>query len=92
MADATKVCKVCGKTYPYCRSLRTAEGVFRWQDVACCQEHGSEYLAAVLKSRGQSNAALSDAPAKAIRQTRKAAPAKVEEEPVAEEKENTSNE
>lgn len=53
MPNATKICKVCGKTYPYCRSMRTVEGVYRWQDVACCPEHGSEYLTAIRISRGE---------------------------------------
>lgn len=69
MADATKVCKICGRTYPYCRSLKTADGVFRWQDVACCPEHGSEYLAAVLKSRG---IASEEEPQKTVKRTSRA--------------------
>lgn len=51
MATATKNCKVCGKEYEYCHTNRTVAGVFRWQDVACCQEHGSIYLARILESR-----------------------------------------
>ena len=53
MATATKKCKVCGNEYEYCHTNRTVAGVFRWQDVACCPQHGSEYLARVLESRGQ---------------------------------------
>lgn len=52
MATATKNCKVCGKEYEYCHTNRTVAGVFRWQDVACCPEHGSIYLARILESRG----------------------------------------
>ena len=51
MATATKICKVCGKEYPYCRTERRVAGVFRWQDVACSVEHGSIYLERVLASR-----------------------------------------
>lgn len=51
MAAATKICKVCGKEYEYCRTNRTVAGVFRYQDVACSAEHGSIYLARVIESR-----------------------------------------
>lgn len=53
MATATKVCKVCGREYPYCRTERKVAGVFRWQDVACCIEHGSIYLERVMASRAE---------------------------------------
>ncbi|MDE6150097.1 MAG: hypothetical protein K2F81_08410, partial [Ruminococcus sp.] len=43
---------VCGEQYEYCHTNRTVAGVFRWQDVACCPEHGSIYLTRVLESRG----------------------------------------
>lgn len=49
-AKSTRICKVCGIEYPYCRTARD-EGLFRWQDVACCAEHGSQYFAEVLASR-----------------------------------------
>lgn len=49
MAGATKICKVCGKEYEYCRTyLPTA---FRWQDVACCREHAMEYFAKIEEAR-----------------------------------------
>ncbi len=53
MATATKVCKVCGREYPYCKTERKVAGVFRWQDVACCAEHGNIYLERVLASRSK---------------------------------------
>lgn len=53
MATGIKHCKICGKEYPYCKTMRGVEGVFRWQDVACCPEHGQEYFAAVLEARGE---------------------------------------
>lgn len=51
MATATRKCKVCGKEYEYCHTVRRVAGVFRWQDVACCIEHGSTYLAQIEASR-----------------------------------------
>lgn len=51
MATATKVCKVCGNSYEYCHTIKRVDGVFRWQDVACCPEHGSVYLAKIEASR-----------------------------------------
>lgn len=53
MATGTRICKICGKEYECCRTLRIVEGVFRWQDVACCVEHGEQYLDKVLISRGE---------------------------------------
>ena len=50
MATGTRICKICGVEYPYCKT-EYKEGVFRYQDVACCKEHGSEYLAKVIASR-----------------------------------------
>lgn len=55
MAKGTRACKICGKEYPYCKTV-VPEGQFRWQDVACCAEHGQEYLAKVMEARGLSNA------------------------------------
>lgn len=54
MSKATKICKVCGKEYEYCHTQRTVPGVFRYQDVACCPEHGSIYLSRVIASRTDS--------------------------------------
>lgn len=43
---------MCGKEYEYCHSLgQTHDDVMRWQDVACCPEHGEEYFKAILLSR-----------------------------------------
>lgn len=44
------VCRVCGKEYDPCRTPKI-NGGFRWQDVACCSEHGAEYLDKIRKSR-----------------------------------------
>lgn len=51
MATGIKVCKICGKEYECCKTVRQVPGVFRWQDVACCVEHGQEYLNLVLAAR-----------------------------------------
>ncbi len=53
MAKGKKVCKVCGQEYEACHTLRPITGEFRWQDVACCPEHGQEYLRRIMISRGQ---------------------------------------
>lgn len=52
MAKATKKCRVCGADYEYCHTFIKNKGTYRWQDVACCPEHGSIYLERVLISRG----------------------------------------
>lgn len=53
MAKGTRVCKVCGAEYEYCRTRYRDNTIFRWQDVACCQSHGSQYFAAVLAARSK---------------------------------------
>ena len=54
MAIGTKICRICGKEYEACHTLRkNVNNEFRWQDVACCPEHGQEYLRQILESRGQ---------------------------------------
>ena len=50
MATATRICKICGTEYPYCKT-EYVPGVFRYQDVACCPAHGAEYLAQVEAAR-----------------------------------------
>jgi hypothetical protein len=55
MSTVLKKCKVCGAEYPYCKTI-VKDGVFRYQDVACCPEHGSIYLAQILESRGDASA------------------------------------
>lgn len=53
MATAIKKCRVCGKEYPACHSLRRGDTTFRWQEVACSPECGAEYLRRILVSRGE---------------------------------------
>lgn len=55
MTTATRKCKVCGREYEYCHTARHVAGIFRWQDVACSQEHGSIYLAQIMESRSKNN-------------------------------------
>ena len=52
MSDRLR-CKICGKEYEGCKSARIPHSGYRWQDVACCPEHGAMYLEAILKSRGE---------------------------------------
>lgn len=51
MATAIKKCRVCGKSYEACHTIRRVAGVFRWQEVACSPECGSIYLAEIEESR-----------------------------------------
>lgn len=52
MAKGTRICKICGKEYPYCSTMTVFDGN-RWQDVACCIEHATEYFKQVAISRGE---------------------------------------
>lgn len=51
MATAIMKCRVCGKEYEACHTLKRVAGVFRWQEVACSPECGSIYLAKIEASR-----------------------------------------
>lgn len=51
MATAIKKCRVCGKPYEACHTMRHNTDVFRWQEVACSPECGSIYLAQIEESR-----------------------------------------
>lgn len=48
---AKLICRVCGAEYEGCRTARHIAGTYRWQDVACCPEHGSIYLERIIASR-----------------------------------------
>lgn len=52
MAQRMRACKICGKEYPYCKTPNPSN-MFRYQDVACCPEHGAQYLEEILRSRGE---------------------------------------
>lgn len=49
MSKTYKFCKICGKEYEYCYTER--KGLYRWQEVACCPEHGAEYFRLVEEAR-----------------------------------------
>lgn len=49
---ATKICKICGNEYEYCHTFRR-DTIFRWQDVACCVEHGNQYFEKIAASRNE---------------------------------------
>ena len=51
MPKAIKECRVCGKKYEACRSLRNGSNVFNWREVACSPECGMIYLQRVTASR-----------------------------------------
>ena len=55
MATSTQICKVCGKEYPYCRTARP-DGLYRWDNVACCPEHAAIYFAEVEAARSGASA------------------------------------
>ena len=58
MAVATRICKICGSEYEYCRTERNVPNLNRWQDVACCVDHASEYFARVEAARAASSPTL----------------------------------
>ena len=58
MPKIERTCRVCGKKYKQCLTPNP-EGVFRWFDVACCREHGMQFLMEIQRSRGE----LPDEPA-----------------------------
>lgn len=49
----TKICRVCGKEYIPCRSIRPADATFNWRVVACSPKCGEEYFRQVAVSRGK---------------------------------------
>lgn len=51
MAQGTRVCRVCGKEYPFCKTYNPNR-IFRYQDVACCPEHGAQFLAEAMQVCG----------------------------------------
>lgn len=63
MVTGTMKCRICGKEYEACRNTKRVDGVFRWQSVACCAEHGAEYLALIRASRAKTVVAEEPTPA-----------------------------
>lgn len=62
MRKATKICRICGKEYEACKPAIGATAG-RWQDVACCVEHGAEYFARIAESRGEAETKPETTPA-----------------------------
>lgn len=62
--QATRICKICGKEYPYCRT-EAAGSENRWQDVGCCIEHATQYFKEVAIARGELPAEEKQKPTKA---------------------------
>lgn len=50
MAQTLK-CRICGKNYIPCKSAISNNSAFNWREVACCPEHGQEYLKRIIASR-----------------------------------------
>lgn len=50
MPKGTRICRVCGKEYEYCKTFLT-DNLFRYQDVACSPECGAVYFAEIEASR-----------------------------------------
>lgn len=53
MPQATKECRVCGKTYTACNTNRHFDGSFHWREVACSPDCGKVYLQRIMESRGE---------------------------------------
>ncbi len=51
MPKQTKVCRVCGKTYESCRSIKTGSSVFNWREMCCSPECGQIYFQRVEEAR-----------------------------------------
>lgn len=51
MPTTRKTCRVCGKEYEACHTAKRETSGFRWQEVACSPECGSEYLRQVTEAR-----------------------------------------
>lgn len=51
MPKQTKKCRVCGKVYEACRSIKTGSSVFNWREVACSPECGKVYFQQIMSSR-----------------------------------------
>lgn len=73
MRKATKICRICGKEYPACKAAFDT-ALNRWQDVACCVEHGAEYFARIAESRGGTPVAVGETAADAAAESKEIAP------------------
>lgn len=53
MADQMITCRVCGKQYKACNSVRKGSTVFNWREFACSPECGKKYLAQIENTRSK---------------------------------------
>lgn len=51
MPKQTKTCRVCGKIYESCRSIKNGSGVFNWREMCCSPECGRTYFQRVQEAR-----------------------------------------
>lgn len=51
MAERKRTCKICGKEYIPCRSLRNVDSLYNWRKVACSPKCGEEYFRQIAESR-----------------------------------------
>ena len=58
MLTALKKCRVCGKDYEACHTVRKDSSTFRWQEVACSPECGNVYLERIMQSRAPSSSSV----------------------------------
>lgn len=63
---ATKICRICGKEYPACQSIRRGDGIFHYREVACSPECGKEYLRRVIDDRTPPEEIVPPEPAEAV--------------------------
>lgn len=47
-------CRVCGKPYEPCYSIKMGSSVFNWREVACSPECGATYFKQIEESRAES--------------------------------------
>jgi len=83
MPKVTRTCRVCGKQYEACRSIKQDVRAFHWQEVACSPECGAEYLRLVNEARNPPAKKKRTAESKAPVVEKMPAPATVEAEPSA---------
>lgn len=78
MPKVTRICRVCGKEYPYCKTYRDINSdKMIWQNVACSPECGKIYFDRILKSRSKSNA--EESVENVSKKTKKTSKKKIEE-------------
>ena len=55
-----KICRVCGKEFKPCRSIRPDDDIFNWRVIACSPKCGEEYFKQVATARGEISPDKSD--------------------------------